>query len=89
MRNETGPLHSTYSTRARSAARIAKLLSVPTVQAAPNLANTLDDFPGAVYALVVAERGDFTDRTARSIDITSVRKHAEQIAAGGLRTDGK
>jgi hypothetical protein len=88
MQNETGPLHSLLHP-CPIRRRIAKLLSVPTVQADPSLANTLVDFPGAVYALVFAERGDFTDRATHSIDITSVRKHAEQMAAGGLRPEGK
>lgn len=79
----------TFATLARFAARIAKLLSAPTVQADPNVAGTLDDFLGAVYALVFAKRGDFTDRTARSIDITAVQQRAVQIESGDLRPDGK
>jgi len=38
-----------YATLARCAARIAKLLNAPTVQADPNLAGTLDDFLGARF----------------------------------------
>jgi hypothetical protein len=53
------------------------------------LPDTLDDFLGAIYALVFAQRCDFTNGTARSIDITSVQKHAAQMAVGGLRPDGK
>jgi len=78
-----------YATLARFAAQIAKLLNAPSVQADPNLAGTLDDFLGAVYALFFAKRGDFTDRTARSIDVTAVQKRAAQMASGELRPDGK
>ena len=79
-----------YATLARSAARIAKLRNAPSrVHADPNLAGTLDDFLGAVYALFFAKRGDFTDRTSRSIDINAVQKRAAQMAAGDLRPDGE
>lgn len=78
-----------YATLARCAARIDKLLNAPTVQADPNLAGTLDDFLGAVCALFFAKRGDFTDRTTQSIDITAVQNRAMQMADGEPRPDGK
>jgi len=73
----------------RSAGRIGRLLSLPTVQANTDLAGSLDDFLGAVYALILAKHADFTDRLTRPIEIAAVEKRAKQIAAGKVRTDGK
>lgn len=78
-----------YAALASAAARISNLLSIPTIQADANLAGSLDDFLGAVYALIFAKREDFADRTARTIDITAVQKRAAQLAAGVMRSDGK
>ena len=77
-----------YAALSRSAGRIGKLLSLPTVQANADLAGSLDDFLGAVYALILAKHGGFTDRLSRPIEIAAVEKRAEQIAAGKVRTDG-
>lgn len=79
----------TYAELSKSAGRIGKLLSSPTVQANPDVAGSLDDFLGAVYALVLARQGDFADRPSRPIEIAAVVKRAEQIAAGEVRTHGK
>lgn len=78
-----------YEALARFAHRIAKLLSGPTVQADANLTGSLDDLLGAVYALILAKRGDFADRTDRPIEIAAVRKRAGQIEKGEVRIDGK
>lgn len=69
--------------------RIGNLLTAPSVRSNPDLAGSLDDFLGAVYALIQAKRHDFTDRAARPIEIGAVEKRALQIAAGRVRTDGK
>ncbi|MGH9542247.1 MAG: hypothetical protein ACRD2H_10235 [Terriglobales bacterium] len=78
----------TYRDLSRSAGRIGKLLTTATVRSDPNLAGSLDDFLGAVYALILAKQYDFTDR-AGPIDIAAVEKRAAQIKAGRVRTNGK
>lgn len=78
-----------YVALSRSAGRIGKLLSLRTVQTNADLAGSLDDFLGAIYALILAKQGGFTDRLTRPIEIAAVEKRAEQIAAGKVRTDGK
>jgi hypothetical protein len=78
-----------YARLASFAGRIAKLLSTPAVAANPNLAGSLDDFLGAIYALIFAKYSDFDDRTTQAIEVDVVVKRAEQINAGKLRTDGK
>lgn len=78
----------TYAALSGYAGRIAALLSVPTLQENPDVAGSLDDFLGAVYALIFAKQGNFTDRLSRSIDITAVKFRAAQVAAGEVRTDG-
>lgn len=70
------------------AGRIGTLLTQPGVTANTNLAGSLDDFLGAVYALIQAKQHGFTDRTA-PIDITAVEKRAHMIAAGKVRLNGK
>ncbi len=70
------------------AGRIAKLLTAPAVRTNPDAAGSLDDFLGAVYALIQAKQHSFSNRTG-PIDITAVEKRAVQIAAGRVRTDGK
>jgi hypothetical protein len=70
------------------AGRIGTLLTEPFVIANTDLAGSLDDFLGAVYALIQAKQHGFTDRTA-PINITAVEKRARMIAAGKVRLDGK
>jgi hypothetical protein len=79
---------STHAALSNHAGRIGKLLSAPAVRANPDLAGSLDDFLGAVYALIQAKRHGFSDRTG-PIEIAAVEKRAQRIAAGRVRTDGK
>jgi hypothetical protein len=69
--------------------RIGKLLTVPTVLANPDLAGSLDDFLGAVYALIQAKHHKFADRAGRPIDIKPVAQRAAEIAKGRVRTGGQ
>lgn len=71
------------------AARIGKVLNVPAVRGNADLAGSLDDFLGAVYALIQAKHHQFADRAGRPIDITPVEKRAAQIAKGRVRTNGQ
>lgn len=81
----TDPTHAALS---NYAGRIGKLLTAPAVQANPDLAGSLDDFLGAVYALIQAKEHGFADRTG-PIEIAAVQKRAQKIAVGQVRTDGK
>jgi hypothetical protein len=77
-----------YGALSGYAGRIAKLLTAPTVRANPDIAGSLDDFLGAIYALIQAKQHEFANRTG-PIEIAAVEKRAVQIAAGHVRTDGK
>lgn len=79
---------STHAALSNYAGRIGKLLSAPAVRANPDLAGSLDDFLGAVDALIQAKQHGFSDRTG-PIEIAAVEKRAQRIAAGKVRTDGK
>jgi|ERR1022692_1157430 hypothetical protein len=69
--------------------RIGKLLNVPAVQGNADLAGSLDDFLGAVYALIQTKHHHFADREGRPIDIKHVAQRAAQIAKGRVRTTGQ
>ena len=71
------------------AGRIGKLLTAPAVLANPDLAGSLDDFLGAVYALIQAKHHKFADRAGRPIEIKPVALRAGQIAKGRVRTNGQ
>jgi hypothetical protein len=83
------PDDPTDTTLSRYAGRTGKLLTDPAVQANSDLAGSLDDFLGAVYALILAKHHHFADRVDRPIDITPVAKRAARIAAGRVRTNGQ
>lgn len=78
-----------YCALSKSAGRLGKLLTEPTVSTNPDLAGSLDDLLGAIYALIQAKQQGFTDRAGRPIQIDAVTKRALKIAAGSVRTDGK
>jgi hypothetical protein len=82
------PTDQTHAVLSGYADRIARLLAAPAVQASTELAGSLDDFLGAVYALIQAKQQGFADRTG-PIQIAAVEKRAQMIAAGKVRTDGK
>jgi hypothetical protein len=69
--------------------RIGKLLKEPSILANPDLAGSLDDFLGAVYALIQAKHHKFADRAGRPIDIKPVAQRAVRISKGIVRTDGE
>src|SRR5437016_3265642 len=70
------------------AGRIWQLLSAPAVCRNLDLAASLDDFLGAVYALIFAKQANFADRLGRSIDIKAVKLRAGQLAAREVRVNG-
>ena len=72
------------------AARLENLLAKPKVQADDNLPDALDDFLGAVYALVLAKSLGFTDRpTGNQTERDKVQVRAKQVSTGRIRLDGK
>ena len=71
------------------ASRIAAVLERPGVQSNPHLLGALDDFLGAIYALIFAKQRDFIDRTGQSIQPDKVLKRAKQLRNGKVRTEGK
>lgn len=77
-----------YAALTGYANRIATLLAAPAVTVNPDAAGSLDDFLGAVYALIEAKQHVFNDRI-NPIDITAVKKRADKIAVGRVRRDGK
>lgn len=70
------------------ARRISQLLAVPAVTANADVESSLDDFLGAVYALIRAKQKSFQDRPGRRIKIKPVAQRAARIAAGHVKTDG-
>ncbi len=68
--------------------RISQLLKSPAVTANAEAQSSLDDFLGAVYALIRAKQEGFRDRPGRPIAIRPVAQRAARIAAGNLKTDG-
>src|SRR5437588_12691736 len=80
----------TYGRIANFASRLRVLLDRPKVQSDPYLRHALDDFVGAIYALILAKSQDFTDRPAgTSPERDKVQIRAEQLANGQVRLDGK
>jgi hypothetical protein len=81
---------STYGRLARFAGRLKSVLDRPKVQADANLPHVLDDFLGAIYALILAKSQGFTDRPRGiSPEPDKVQTRAEQVANGHIRLDGK
>lgn len=70
------------------ASRIGRLLAVPAVNANPDVESSLDDFLGAIYALIRAKKKNFQDRPGRRINRKPVAQRAARIAAGHVKTDG-
>jgi len=77
-----------YATLTQCAKRISQLLAAPTVTANSDVESSLDDFLGAVYALIIAKRKNFQDRPDRPINIKPVAQRADRMAAGNVKTDG-
>src|ERR1041385_3531104 len=73
-----------YKPLFQAAGRIAGLLRVTTAEPQSELPGALDDFLGAVYALIFAKQHGFKNRLDRPTKIASVEKLADQISAGKL-----
>jgi hypothetical protein len=82
------PNDPVYAALTQCARRISQLLAAPAVTANSDLESSLDDFLGAVYALIIAKRKNFQDRPDRPINIKPVAQRAARIAAGNVKTDG-
>jgi hypothetical protein len=70
------------------AGRIATLLDNPVVSSNTDLFSTLDDFLGAVYALIFARRGGFKERRGHTPEPEPPRIRARQLEKGEVRVDG-
>ncbi|MGH9445471.1 MAG: hypothetical protein ACRD3O_07080 [Terriglobia bacterium] len=80
--------HPSEARLAGCAHRISQLLAAPAVTANADVESSLDDFLGAVYALIRAKKKNFQDRPGRRIKIKPVAQRAARIAAGHVKTDG-
>lgn len=81
---------STYGRLARFTGRLKSVLDRPKVQADAYLPHVLDDFLGAIYALILAKSQGFTVRPRGiSPEPDKVQTRAEQVANGHIRLDGK
>jgi hypothetical protein len=70
---------------AHAASRTATLLKSAT---SPELIAVLVDFLGVIYSLVFANRGGFTDRTNKPIEVSVLKTRAQQLATGHVRMTG-
>lgn len=71
------------------AGRISQLSRSAAVTANAEAQSSLDDFLGAIYALIRAKHEKFRDRRpGRTIAIKPVAQRAAKIATGSLKTDG-
>ena len=78
-----------YAVLAAAAQRIGALLTLQKVQADADMSACLDEFLGAIYALVFAKQRHFADRVGRPVDPRAYSSRAEQLARGEVRIDGK
>jgi hypothetical protein len=70
--------------------RLDTLLNKPKVLTDDNIAGTLDEFLGALYALILARVQGFVNRTPGTpIEIPVLQRRSAQIASGKVRLDGK
>jgi hypothetical protein len=71
----------TYRILAAFGSRLDALLKKPKVPADDNLAGTLDEFLGALYALTLARVQGFVDRPAGTrIELLVLQKRSAQLA---------
>jgi hypothetical protein len=82
------PNDPTEARLADCARRIGQLLVAPALTANADVESSLDDFLGAVYALIQAKKKNFQDRPGRRVKIEPVAQRAARIAAGYVKTDG-
>ena len=79
-----------YRILAAFGGRLDALLQKPKVRADDNLAGTLDEFLGALYALTLARVQGFVDRPAGTpIELLVLQKRSAQLAHGRVRLEGK
>lgn len=77
-----------FRSLARLAGRIATLLDSPVASSNTDLFSALDDFLGAVYALIFARLGDFKERRGQTPEPEPPRTRARQLEEGKVRVDG-
>jgi hypothetical protein len=77
-----------FRSLAHLAGRIATLLDNPVATSNTELFSALDDFLGAVYALIFARRGGFKERRDQAPEHEPPRTRARQLEKGEVRVDG-
>lgn len=77
-----------FRSLARLAGRIATLLDNPIASSNTELFSALDDFLGAVYALIFARHCGFKERRKQTPEPEPPRKRARQLEKGEVRVDG-
>jgi hypothetical protein len=68
--------------------RIATLLGKRRVQSSPHMIAALDDFLGALFALLFARQGKFVDRTRQPIEVDAIERRAMQLADAAIKSEG-
>src|SRR5258708_29903664 len=70
------------------AGRVASLVALRSIQTSPHMVAALDDFLGALFALLFAHQGGFVDRTNRTIEVAAVGRRAVQLRDAAIKPDG-
>lgn len=68
--------------------RVATLLSQEKVLKCPQMIAALDDFLGALFALLFAKQGHFVDRTKQPIEVGAIIRRTEQLTTGRINRAG-
>src|SRR5689334_12318504 len=68
--------------------RVATLLGKRRVQSSPHMIAALDDFLGALFALLFARQGKFVDRTSQPIEVDAIKRRATQLADAAIKSEG-
>jgi hypothetical protein len=74
------PSDPTDAQLSRCAGRVSQLLTVPAVATTVDIQSSLDDFLGAVYALIRAKQKKFRNRANRNIDMKPVAQRAARAS---------
>lgn len=80
---------ATLAALCSAAGRIAALFGNAKIGAAADVQGCLDDFLGAVYALIRARQLGYRDRPAKPIAIAPVMARAKSMSTGRVKVDGK
>ncbi len=68
--------------------RVERLLVQQSVTTSPHMVAALDDFLGALFALLFARQGGFVDRTSHAVEVAAIVRRAGQLTKGSIKADG-